>query len=166
MTVCFLNLCRFFFFIFIGDFRVNFTDTTHPYCNTLQSVMLCFSMFPVPHTHHSGSTSIIDLLFTSKDMLLHSIYHTCQTTIILGSWQLLIRFINRGFTSKGRRIWRYTFADWVGASEAIDEFDWDTVMTENIDDTWEKWLQQFMSIRSHFSYLIVPYEAKVTCNGS
>ena len=34
--------------------------------------------------------------------------------------------------------------------EAIDEFDWDTVVTENIDDTWKHWLQQFVSPMSQF----------------
>ena len=53
--------------------------------------------------------------------------------------------------SKGRRIWRYAHADWVGACEAIDEINLDDlVMTENIDDAWEAWMQQFMSIMNQF----------------
>ena len=52
--------------------------------------------------------------------------------------------------SKGRTIWRYTYADWDGACEAIDGFNWDLVMTENIDDAWKNWLQQFMLIMSEF----------------
>ena len=55
------------------------------------------------------------------------------------------------YRSKGRRIWRYAHADWAGACEAIDEINWDDlVMTENIDDAWEAWLQQFMSIMNQF----------------
>ena len=41
-------------FIFIGDFNVNFTDITHPYCNTLQSIMSLYSLcqlFLIPPTH-------------------------------------------------------------------------------------------------------------------
>ena len=52
--------------------------------------------------------------------------------------------------SKGRKIWRYTYADWNAACEAIDEFDWDTVLSESIDGTWENWLQQFMSSMNQF----------------
>ena len=65
-------------FIFIGDFNVNFTDGSHPYYNTLQSIMSLYSLTQhvsdPPHIHHSGSTSTIDL-FTSEDSLLH----TCET---------------------------------------------------------------------------------------
>ena len=52
--------------------------------------------------------------------------------------------------NKGRRIWRYSYADWDGASEAIEQFDWTTVMTQNIDDTWENWMHQFMSVMNQF----------------
>ena len=39
------------------------------------------------------------------------------------------------------------YADWDAAYEAIDEIliDWDTIMSEAIDSTWENWLQQFMN---------------------
>ena len=33
------------------------------------------------------------------------------------------------------------YADWDGACEAIDEFDWGAVTAETIDGTWENWLQ-------------------------
>ena len=53
--------------------------------------------------------------------------------------------------SKGRRIWRYGYADWVSTCEAIDDINWDDlVMNKNIHDAWEAWLQQFMSIMSQF----------------
>ena len=66
-------------FIFLGDFNVNFTDMSHPLHHTLQSIMTLYSMSQhvssPTHTHHSGSNSTIDLLFTSEDSLLHK----CET---------------------------------------------------------------------------------------
>ena len=144
-------------FIFLGDFNVNFTDRFHPYHATLESIMslYCLSQHvsDPTHIHHSGSDSTIDLLFTSEDSQLH----TCETVPPLansdhyGILSVFNKKVNKRRTkNKGRRIWRYSYADWDGANEAIEQFDWTTVMTQNIDDTWENWLHQFMSIMNQF----------------
>ena len=144
-------------FIFIGDFNVNFADPSHPHYNSLHAIMSLYSLSQhvtdTTHTHHSGSSSTIDLLFTNEDSLLH----TCETILPLSnSDHCGIRaVVNRKVhkqrcKSKGRKIWRYTYADWNAACDAIDEFDWDTIMSKSIDSTWENWLQQFMSIMNQF----------------
>ena len=100
-------------FIFIGDFNVNFTDSSHSYYNTLQSIMSLYSLSQhvsdPTHTHHSGATSTIDLLFTNEDSLLH----TCETILPLSnSDHYGIRAIvnkkvrKHRCNNKGRRIWR------------------------------------------------------------
>ena len=65
--------------IFIGDFNVNFADASHPHYNSLHEIMSLYSLSQyvtdTMHTHHSGSSSTIDLLFTNEDSLLH----TCET---------------------------------------------------------------------------------------
>ena len=100
---------------------------------------LCQHISDPTHTHHSGSTSTIDLLFTSEDSLLH----TCETIPPLSNSDHygILAVVNRKVykqrcKSKGRRIWRYTYADWDGACEAIDDFVWDTVLTENVNEAW------------------------------
>ena len=48
--------------------------------------------------------------------------------------------------SQGRLIWRYSYADWDKACELIDEFNWDSILSENIELPWELWHKQFMSV--------------------
>ena len=48
--------------------------------------------------------------------------------------------------NKGRLIWRYSSADWMKACQLIDDFDWDSVMSQSIDQSWKLWREQFMLI--------------------
>ncbi len=50
--------------------------------------------------------------------------------------------------SKGRLIWRYSYADWNTARELIDTFNWDSIMSDDIELSWKQWHQQFISIMS------------------
>ena len=45
-----------------------------------------------------------------------------------------------------RVIWHYPQADWEKACEKIDAFDWNGIMTEDINATWVAWHSSFMSI--------------------
>ena len=50
------------------------------------------------------------------------------------------------FKNKGRKIWRYSYANWDRACEAIDSFDWNSIMSDDINVACENWLNQFMLI--------------------
>ena len=55
---------------------------------------------------------------------------------------------------------------WDSACKTIDDFDWDTVLTENIDEAWDKWLQQFMSIMNQFKPNCTLRCRRIICPGS
>ena len=71
------------------------------------------------HVHHDGSESTIMELF--------------QKPVKIEKMQ-------------GCHIWRYTRADWNRACEFIDEFNWDSILTQDIELSWKQWHQLFMSI--------------------
>jgi len=43
-------------------------------------------------------------------------------------------------------IWRYACADWEKACELIDNTNWDSLFSDDINFSWSNWQQQFMSI--------------------
>ena len=43
-------------------------------------------------------------------------------------------------------MWRYSLANWSLACELVQAFDWDSILTDNIDLSWESWHHQFMNI--------------------
>ena len=60
------------------------------------------------------------------------------------------KFGKQRIKSKGRKIWRYSYADWDGACRAIDDFDWTSIMSDDVDVAWENWLNQILSIMDRF----------------
>ena len=50
--------------------------------------------------------------------------------------------------TNGRLIWRYSYADWNTARELIDTFNWDSIMSDDVELSWKQWHQQFMRIMS------------------
>ena len=45
-----------------------------------------------------------------------------------------------------RKVWHYSHADWGKAREKIEAFDWDGMLTEDINLSWDRWYSNFMSI--------------------
>ena len=45
-----------------------------------------------------------------------------------------------------RIVWHYSHADWDQACERIEAFDWDSIMTEDINSSWDSWHAAFLSI--------------------
>ena len=81
------------------------------------------------HVHHDSSESTIDLVFVSEPLLLN----TCDTTRPLSN-------------SDHRGILMEPSQKSVKACKLIDEFNWDSVLSENIELSWELWHKQFMSV--------------------
>ena len=48
--------------------------------------------------------------------------------------------------AKGRVVWCYSQADWERASTLIDSFDWNSLLSEDVNESWSRWCQQFLSI--------------------
>ena len=104
------------------------------------------------HVHHNGSTSLIDLVFVSNPVLTnfchvisplsnadHNGIHV-QCSWRLTAWHNCVNH------SKSRVVWCYKHADWARASTLIDSFDWCSLFSDDVNESWSKWCQQFLSI--------------------
>ena len=142
--------------IFLGDFNVNYSNVSHPLYHTLYSFVSLYNLsqhVSGPTRVHENSSSTIDLLFSNEV----SLVHRCETIPPLSTSDHygIVTTINKKFrkhrvTNKGRKIWRYLYANWDGACEAIDDFDWDSIMSDDIDVACENWLNQFMQIMDQY----------------
>lgn len=106
------------------------------------------------HIHHNGSVSLIDLIFVSqaKNILTHS----CNVTPPLVSsdhkgihlqcnWRLTPRH-NCANRSKGNVVWCYYQVDWERAMLSFDSFDWTSLQSNDVNESWSNWCEQFLSI--------------------
>ena len=48
--------------------------------------------------------------------------------------------------SQGRLIWHYAFTDWTKTRKLIDNYSWDSILSEDIETVWKLWYHQFMEI--------------------
>ena len=125
---------------------------SHPMYSNLCSIASLFCLTQVvsgpTHKHHNGSTSTIDLIFLSEPTSLQ----ICETIPPLSSSDhmgislKMKRKPSRAEQTKGRLIWRYSYADWDKACELINAFDWDSLLSQNIELSWELWQQRFILI--------------------
>ena len=90
----------------------------------------------------------IDLVFVSEPSLLNS----CDTVPPLSNSDhmgVLIELsqkLPKAEKSQGRLIWRYAHADWDKACELINQFNWDSVLSDNIELSWKLWRKHFLFI--------------------
>lgn len=104
------------------------------------------------HVHHDGSKSTIDLVLMSEPSF--SMLNRCETIPPLAnsdhlgiSLDLSIKPIKTEKT-QGRLIWRYAYADWTKACELTDNYNWDSILSEDIETSWKLWHHQFLKIMS------------------
>ena len=139
-------------FLFLGDFNVNFDNPCHPMYSNLCTITTLYALHQVvtepTHIHHDGSECTIELVFVSEPSLLN----TCETIPPLsnsdhrGILMELSQKPDKAEKTQGRLIWRYNYADWDKACEIIDEFNWESILSQDIELSWKLWHRQFMSI--------------------
>ena len=100
------------------------------------------------HIHHSGVASIIDLVFMSSPFLL---IQCCTVPPLANSDHNGILVVSKwtateGPTHRRRKIWRYAHANWDRACEIIADCNWDSLLSDDLNTSWLKWQQEFMSI--------------------
>ena len=107
--------------------------------------IIYLSMFQVPHVL---ITKILPQQLISNEV---SLVHRCENIPPLSTSDHygIVVTINKKYRkhrimNKGRKIWRYSYAIWDGACEAIDDFDWDSIISDDIDVACENWLNEFM----------------------
>ena len=92
---------------------------------------------------------MIDLVATSSSALLQS----CETIpplansahmglLLQSQWKQTRQF--RGGST--RLIWLYKHADWNKAHELIEGTNWDSLLVDDVNTSWENWMKHFMEI--------------------
>ena len=163
-------------FILLGDFNVNFCNhSCHPLFHKLESLSHVFSFQQIvsdpTHVHHNGHTSLIDLVFVSNAALINScdvIPPLCNSDrngiVIKCSWRSSSRH-NCENHSKGRTVWNYSRADWERESLLIESFDWSSLLSEDVNEVWSSWCEQFMELWKN-AFLKRSYPRERTSHGS
>jgi len=154
-----LNISVFSHFVLVGDFNVNINNTSHHLYHKVCSLVDYFNFTQVvsgfTHTAPGGSTSLIDLVFTTSPPQILN----CATIPPLDnpsakSYHLgLLLTINckppadfQGSRPTRRTVWHYKHADFAKASQMISETNWDDLVSEDIDLYCTRWQQTFLSI--------------------
>lgn len=144
-------------FILLGDFNINFGNhSCHPLFSKLEFLSHSFALQQMviepTHVHHNGSVSLIDLVFVSSPVLTNSCHVIPPLSnsdhngiLVQCSWRPTARHSCANH-SKGRTVWCYNHADWVRASTLIELFDWNSILSEEVDESWSNWSKQFLSI--------------------
>ena len=148
-----INIPQFLSFILVGDFNINFLDSTHPSFSKLCNILSTFSLTQVvkDHTHiyRNSSHSLIDFVVMSNPSSLSScnIIPPLSNSDHLGiKVKVDLKSISKPVRHRRRSIWRYSHADWGKARKIIVGFDWDTLLSEDINLSWTRWHANFMAI--------------------
>lgn len=152
-TIYLANPCRFSTFILLGDFNVNFFNPGSSLFLYLNDILSIFSLQQVvssfTHISPNGPNSLIDLVLLSDPLYLHN----CVTLPPLASSDHLGILLTmklccpvHPIKNPPRSVWIYNEADFGRACELIDEFNWDSVLSDNVDFSTSLWSQSFLEI--------------------
>ena len=99
------------------------------------------------HIHHSGVASIIDLVFMSSPS---QMIQCCTIPPLANSDHNGILVVSKWKTTEGpthrrRKSWRYAHANWDRACKIIADCNWDSLLSDDLNTSWLKWQQEFMS---------------------
>ena len=127
-------------FLLLGNFNVNFCNSSHHLFPHLNHIVHCFSLTQVvpsyTHVHPNGAKSLIDLALLSD---LSKLSH-CEIISPLGSSDhygitlVLNMQRNRYHSKPSRLVWVYDQADFDKARNLICETDWENLLLGSIDE--------------------------------
>lgn len=125
-------------FILLGDFNINYFNTSHLLFSKLLSVsnsLTLTQVVSVPTHYSSTSNTLIDLVFlsSSKDLLFCETLSPLSNSDHLGlSLEVSVTKPKRDpSTTCKRRIWRYAYADFDLAKEMLSAIDWNTLLSSS-----------------------------------
>ena len=147
------SIPQFSSFVLLGDFNINFSNGSHPSFSNLCNILSTFGLTQVvsdhTHVHQGNSHSLIDLVLMSNPSSLSS----CQVIPPLSNsdhlgikTEIQMRGTSEAVRPPRRTVWHYSHTDWGKAREKIEAFDWDGMLTEDINLSWDRWYSNFMSI--------------------
>ena len=141
-------------FLLLGDFNVNYFDTSSTAFCQLDNLLSSFNLFQVvqepTRIATSGNATLIDLAPVSKKNvvencsvlppLVNSDHNGISLTITISMKKPSKRISKR-------TVWKYSKADFAKASDMIDDFDWDSLFHgKNIDEACSAWEETLLSI--------------------
>ena len=152
-TLQMVNPAQFCTFLLLGDFNVNFLNTQHHLFSHLRDILYSFSLQQVvpsfTHVSPNGNKSLIDLALLSEPSCLQS----CTTLPPLSSSDhlgvsLAIKWktSTKAVSAKPRHIWIYKNADFSKACDLIHATNWDSLLSDNVDQSTENWTRKFLEI--------------------
>ena len=138
-----INIPQFTTYILIGDFNINFYNRIHP---SLSNILSTFGLTQVvndyTHIHKGNCFSLIDLVLMSTPSSLSS----CRVIPPLANSDHLgievnikLKESNKSVRHSSRVIWQYSHADWDEACKQIETFDWDSIVSGDINSFWISW---------------------------
>ena len=133
-----LNIPEFYNCILLGDFNVNFCNYTHPFYRKLLNI---FNLSQATHLCSNGSSSMIDVIAMSSP----SLFQSCKTIPPLSNSGLSLqsqwKHASQPQSHPKRIVWRYAHADWQRANNLIEEIDWQSLFTGEVDTSWNNWAE-------------------------
>ena len=145
-VLCTMDHTLFSNFVLLGDFNIDYNNTSHPFHHHLLGFMstLCLTqVVSEPTCLSSHSSTLIDLVLLSQPPILIS----CHTIPPLANsdhhgihLKLKTRKQNSNIHATRREVWRYTHADFPKANYLLDELDLGQVFVpSDIDQSWINW---------------------------
>ena len=121
-----INIPQFSSFVLIGDFNINFSNSSHPSFSNLCNILSTFGLTQVvsdhTHVHQGNSHSLIDLVLMSNPSSLSS----CQVIPPLSNsdhlgikTEIQMRGTSEAVRLPRRKVWHYSHADWGKAREKL-----------------------------------------------
>ena len=151
-----LNLSSFSSFVLIGDFNIDFYNSSHPLFSQLNALLYSFSLTQVVHspTHSkpNGEPSLIDLALLSDTSQLTE----CSTIPPLANsdnkgLHLQLKWKVTTYCTKPsqRKIWDYKNANFGRACDLINSTDWNSLLLEgDVNTSTLNWHRRFLEIMS------------------
>ena len=142
-------------FLCVGDFNVDFNDSSHHFYSKLCCILQSFGLSQVVtgYTHVSplNHKSLIDLAIVSSPSNVKScsIIPPLATSDHFGIHTKLVlkpSTMHPRSSKPCRMIWRYAHADFPLAQQLLFEVDWDRIITDDVDSSWLNWQSKFLEI--------------------
>ena len=139
LIVYLFNPSLFCNFVLVGDFNVDFCNSSHILYQKLLTILSSFSLTqvvpsPTHTTSCTGKSTLIDLALVSSPAAVDcSVIPPIGSSDHLGI-QLIIRNQRSAkCTGPPRLMWRYTAADWDRACELLNSIDWNEIFSGDIN---------------------------------
>ena len=148
--------------ILVGDFNINVcAPSPSPLSNQLQSLMDLFHLKQLvsspTHFSHSGSPSTIDLVLSSSRIkaftyVLPPIGNSDHSSIITSIKRHPFH-ATFSTTHTTKKSWLYHKADVASINANLEEFNWDQILSNDVNQSWSLFHQTFMQIVHRFTPL-------------